>query len=203
VELRADRLTKRYGRAVTALDAVSFSVDGPASVAVTGASGSGKSTLLRLLAGRERPTRGRVRVDGRAPRRARAVGYVAQRADLDPATGVLAAAVADPGDPHLRRRAEALLARLGVPTDVALRELPAGDRRLVVVARALAQGPRLLLADEPAAGLDAAATERVVELLLGTVQSGTLLLLATHDATLAARCDRRLVLEGGRLVDPG
>ncbi|QIG44061.1 ATP-binding cassette domain-containing protein [Nocardioides anomalus] len=203
MDLRADRLTKRYGRTVTALDAVSFSVSGPASVAVTGPSGSGKSTLLRLLAGRERPTRGRVRVDGRSPRRAGALGFVAQRDDLDPGALALSAAAVDPGGPHLRERTEALLARLGVPTDVAVRELAAGDRRLLTVAGVLATGPRLLLADEPAAELDAAAADRVADLLLGTVGSGTLLVLATHDDALAARCGRRLVLERGRLVDPG
>ncbi len=192
MRVEAAGLSKRYGR-TTGLAPVSFEVDGPTSLAVTGPSGAGKSTLLRLVAGLERPTRGRVRIDGRRPGAARAVGLVPQRADLDLAQLALEAAAAARG-PHVRDRAGSLLARLGVRPTAQVGELSLGDQRRVLVARTLVTGPRLLLADEPTANLDAEGGAELVDLLLGTVETGTLVLLATHDAAVAARCEQRLEL---------
>ena len=216
--VRVHRLTKVHGRdraSVTALDAVSFEVSGPTTVAVVGASGSGKSTLLHLLGGLDRPTSGTIDVDGRdvgslrgkaLVEHRRSVGFVVQRYNLLPGlTAVENVALPllplRPGA-ETWERARELLDRVGLgDRDTALPgELSGGEQQRVAIARALVARPSLLLADEPTGNLDSANADGVVDLLLDVAEDGATLLVATHDPRVADRCARRLVLTDGVLV---
>jgi putative ABC transport system ATP-binding protein len=186
------------------------------TVAVLGESGSGKSTLLALLAGLDVPTRGQVRIDGHdtaalseralAALRARSVGIVFQSFHL---MGGLSAEenVRLPlelrGDPDAVPRARAALAQVGLAARAG--HLPArlsgGECQRVAIARALVVEPGILLADEPSGSLDERTGEAVDDLLFELVaRRGTALVLVTHSERLAARCQRRVRLTGGRLA---
>ena len=218
MEVRVDALTKVHGKdraSVTALDGVSFRVDGPTTVAVVGASGSGKSTLLHLLGGLDRPTSGTIHVDDREVtslrgkalvEHRRSVGFVVQRYNLLPGlTAVENVALPllplRPG-PETWERARGLLDRVGLgDRERSLPgELSGGEQQRVAIARALVGEPTLILADEPTGNLDSATAGGVVELLLDVVADGATLLVATHDLDVAARCDRSLRLADGVLV---
>jgi cell division transport system ATP-binding protein len=213
-------VSKVYGRAaggrVEALVDVSFEVK-PAELAVlVGPGGSGKSTLLRLVTGEERPTRGSVLVDGvevgtlggrGLARLRRGLGVLAEdgvllpdRTALGNVTLILRALGA--GRAAARERALAALVEVGLgPARNALpQELAAGERRRVLLARALAPRPRLLLADEPTAQLDATDAGLVVALLRSLPGRGTTCLVATQEADLARALESRvLTLAAGRL----
>jgi len=199
---------------LTILDGVDIAIAAGETVAIVGASGSGKSTLLGLLAGLDRPTAGRVELagtditdldeDGRAAVRAGRVGFVFQAFHLLPALtareNVLlpmeVAGIADAG-----RRADSTLERVGLAERAHHRphQLSGGEQQRVAIARAFAPGPAVLFADEPTGNLDQATGERVVDLLFGiNAEAGTTLILVTHDPALAARCHRRITLDGGR-----
>jgi putative ABC transport system ATP-binding protein len=217
MEMRVERLTKVHGRGpgvTTALHDVSFEVDGPTTVAVTGPSGSGKSTLLHLIGGLDRPTAGTIHVDGREigslhgrllVQHRRSVGFVVQRHNLLPGL----TAVENVALPLLPRRpgaetwqrARGLLDRVGLGgREQALPgELSGGEQQRVAIARALVGHPALLLADEPTGNLDSANAVGVVDLLLDVVADGATLLVATHDPRVAERCTRRLALTDGVL----
>jgi putative ABC transport system ATP-binding protein len=200
------------------LDDIHFSIAKGESVAVVGASGSGKSTLLGLLAGLDAPTQGRVWLagvdlsrldeDGRALLRARRVGFVFQSFQL--LTGLTALEnVMLPlelaGQLDARRQALDLLERVGLkararhyPT-----QLSGGEQQRVALARAFAGNPDVLFADEPTGNLDQKTGHRIVELLFAlNREQGATLVLVTHDAELAAYCDRILELDDGRLRPP-
>lgn len=195
-----------------------FDISGSTSVAVTGPSGSGKSTLLHLIGGLDRPTSGTIEVEGRdvgalrgraliAHRRS--VGFVVQRYNLLPGLTALENVMLPllplrPG-PDVWSRAQELLARVGLADrERALPgELSGGEQQRVAIARALVGQPSLLLADEPTGNLDSANAEAVVDLLLGVVADGAMLLVATHDPEVAARCEQRLQIVDGALVDAG
>ena len=186
------------------------------SVAILGPSGSGKSTLLGLMAGLDRPSRGRVELDGQALDRMdedelallrrRRVGFVFQSFHL---LGNLTAHenVRVPlellGFPRARERTDELLARVGLqdrghhyPA-----QLSGGEQQRVALARAFAPEPSLLLADEPTGNLDSRTGERVLELLVELREElGTTLVVVTHDPAVASRAQRRLHLEAGRVV---
>jgi cell division transport system ATP-binding protein len=213
-------VSKVYGRAaggrVEALVDVSFEVK-PAELAVlVGPGGSGKSTVLRLVTGEERPTRGSVLVDGvevgalggrGLARLRRGLGVLAEdgvllpdRTALGNVTLILRALGA--GRAAARERALAALVEVGLgPARNALpQELAAGERRRVLLARALAPRPRLLLADEPTAQLDATDAGLVVALLRSLPGRGTTCLVATQEADLARALESRvLTLAAGRL----
>ena len=200
------------------LDDISFSIGKGESVAVVGASGSGKSTLLGLLAGLDTPTQGRVRLagvdlhgldeDGRALLRAQRVGFVFQSFQL--LTGLTALEnVLLPlelaGQPDARRQALDLLERVGLKARA--RHYPAqlsgGEQQRVAIARAFAGNPDVLFADEPTGNLDQKTGQRIIELLFAlNREQGATLVLVTHDAELAAYCDRILELDDGRLRSP-
>jgi len=186
------------------------------SVAIVGASGSGKSTLLSILAGLDTPTSGTVRLEGqdlfalseddRAALRAQKLGFVFQSFQL---LGNLTALenVMLPlelaGHGAARQRAREMLARVGL----AQREghyprlLSGGEQQRVALARAFVVEPALLLADEPTGSLDFATGETVMQLMFDlNRERGTTLVLVTHDRAIAARCDRRLTVENGRLL---
>ncbi|SCZ51806.1 putative ABC transport system ATP-binding protein [Thiohalomonas denitrificans] len=200
------------------LQDIDLSVMPGEAVAVLGVSGSGKSTLLGLLAGLDRPTTGQIWLDGieitaldedgRAALRARLLGFVFQSFQLLPNLNalenvMLPLELAGADAPH--ERAAELLAVVGLSERA--RHLPhqlsGGEQQRVAIARAFATRPRLLLADEPTGNLDTRTGAQVIDLLFGlNAEHGTTLLLVTHDAGLAGRCDRALELEAGRLPIP-
>jgi putative ABC transport system ATP-binding protein len=219
--LELDQVTRVYGSGraqVRALDGVSLRVAPGELVAVMGPSGSGKSTLLNLAGGLDRPTAGRVLVDGTdlgaldrrglAALRRRRVGYVFQ--DLNLLAGLTAAEnVALPleldGGGTRRARAEALAAL----DQVGLREragafpdqLSGGERQQVAIARAVAGQRALLLADEPTGALDSLAGETVLALLRARCDDGIAGVLVTHEPRYAAVADRVVFLSDGGVVD--
>ena len=217
--LRCESLTRAYvsgGREITVLRDITFDLEPGGFLAVTGPSGSGKSTLLGLLAGLDRPTRGRVVLDGRdlaaltederARVRAEAVGFVFQSFHLIPtltARENIQVPLELRGEDG-RARADELLDRVGLgdrghhyPA-----QLSGGEQQRVAVARAFAHRPKLLFADEPTGNLDAANGQNVVA-LLGELnrELGTTLVLVTHEPDLAARARRVIRLRDGALVE--
>jgi putative ABC transport system ATP-binding protein len=219
--LELGEVTRVYGSgraAVRALDGVSLQVGAGELVAVMGPSGSGKSTLLNLAGGLDRPTAGRVVVDGTdlgaldrrrlAALRRRRVGYVFQ--DLNLLPGLTAAEnVALPleldGAGTRQARAEALAAldRVGLAGRAAAfpDQLSGGERQQVAIARAVAGRRVLLLADEPTGALDSLAGEAVLALLRARCDDGLAGVLVTHEARYAAVADRVVFLTDGRVVD--
>ncbi len=199
------------------LDDVSFDIMAGEAVAIVGASGSGKSTLLGLLAGLDSPSGGTVRIrgqdlfaldeDGRAALRGACVGFVFQSFQLLPALTALENVMLPlelAGRRDARAEAEAWLGRVGLAGRLGHypRQLSGGEQQRVAVARAFAPSPALVLADEPTGNLDVATGEAVIELMFSlNAESGTTLVLVTHDTALAARCGRSLRLSAGRLVD--
>ena len=185
-------------------------------VAVVGASGSGKSTLLALLAGLDTPTAGAVELagedlfaldeDARAELRGRAVGFVFQSFQLLPSLTALENVMLPlelAGRDDAEAEARAILARVGLAerTHHYPKHLSGGEQQRVALARAFVVRPQLLLADEPTGSLDAASGEAVIELLFQlNRESGTTLVMVTHDESLAARCTRIVRLAAGRIV---
>jgi predicted ABC-type transport system involved in lysophospholipase L1 biosynthesis ATPase subunit len=216
-EVIVDGVGKSFGR-ISALHDVSLRVDPGEAVTITGRSGSGKSTLLALIGGLEQPDAGRILIDGHAlwkePRPARArrevVGFVFQRHLL---LGALSAR-ANVEVPLIgaamhraarRRRALSLLEEVGLAdrADHLPSELSGGETQRVAVARALANEPRLLLADEPTGALDSATSERVLDLLFRLRDRlGMTLLVVSYDLSVGARADRTIALTDGR-IDTG
>ena len=217
--LQVEQLTKVYGSgdaAVRALDGVSLTVERGEFVAVMGASGSGKSTLLHLMGGVDKPTSGRITLDGVSLYdqkeeeltvfRRRQIGLVYQFYNLVPLLTVeenltlpllLDGRTADPA------RVLDLLARLGL--EGKRRAFPAqlsgGQQQRVAIARALITHPALLLADEPTGNLDSAASESVMRMLVQLNETtGQTIVMITHDEALALQAKRILRLRDGRIV---
>lgn len=207
---------RRVRGSVVAVDEVSLRVAPGECVALTGPSGSGKSTLLGVIGGLARPDAGTVTIDGRPPSahgglsgyHRDVVGFVFQLHHLLPmltAQGnvevpLVAAGV---GRAERRTRAAALLDEVGLGDRAAHLpgELSGGERQRVAVARALANVPRLLLADEPTGALDSANSTRVLELLDDArAKRGMTMIIVTHDPQIAQRADRVLSMLDGRLV---
>ncbi len=202
------------------LRSVNLAVEEGTIVAVTGESGCGKSTLLSLLGGLDRPSAGRIVAAGLeitalseaqlSAYRNRTVGFVFQfhflLRDFTALENVMMPGMMGrEGSGSLRRRARELLAEAGLSgrMDAWPRELSGGERQRVAVARALINGPRLILADEPTGNLDDRNASNVEQMLFALVRShGATLVLVTHDAGLAGRADRRYVLSGGVLAAP-
>ncbi|MEW2491177.1 ABC transporter ATP-binding protein [Streptomyces sp. NPDC048411] len=209
VVVQLDKVRKEFGDSV-ALDGVSLEIRAGEAVAVMGPSGSGKSTLLNMVAGLDRPTSGRVVVQGEdlgtlsekglSLFRRHRIGMVFQFFNLLddlPALDNVALAGQLTGTParQARERALALLEELGIADrkDIYPAALSGGERQRVAVARALMNRPALLLADEPTGALDSRSGEHVMDLLLGLNQLGQTLLMVTHDERLAARCASRVI----------
>ena len=189
------------------------------SFAIVGASGSGKTTLLGLLAGLDTPDRGSISLDGhaleqldeeaRADLRRRLVGFVFQSFHLLPALTAeenVMLPLELEGSSAARSRARDALDAVGLRAR--RRHYPAqlsgGEQQRVAIARAFVHEPRVLFADEPTGNLDQRTGHHVCDLLFALNRDhGTTLVLVTHDASLAARCDRRLELEEGRVLAAG
>jgi putative ABC transport system ATP-binding protein len=218
--LEMDGASREFGTGhlrVTALDRVSLRVSAGEFVAVMGPSGSGKSTLLRLAGGLDQPTAGRVRLGGRdlagldeaglAEARRREVGFVFQEANLlaslTAAENVALALELDGIRPRAAMTAaHGLLAALGLEATATRfpAQLSGGEQQRVAVARAVAGGRSLLLADEPTGALDALTGEAVLMLLQQRCAAGCAVVLATHNVRHAAWADRVLFLADGRLA---
>jgi putative ABC transport system ATP-binding protein len=205
-----------YGR-LDVLSGVDLEIAEGETVAIVGPSGSGKTTLLILLAGLEQPVAGSVRLDGRALgeldddaladiRRDR-VGIVFQSFHLVPsltALGNVALPLEISGRPNARDAARQMLARAGLSgrEDHYPPQLSGGEQQRVAIARALVHSPGLLLADEPTGNLDLRTGETIIDLLFGlNADTGSTLVLVTHDDAVASRCQRVLRLHQGKLVE--
>jgi putative ABC transport system ATP-binding protein len=210
----------RVGReTVKALDGIKIEVERGEFVAIVGPSGCGKSTLLNLLGGLDEPSAGRVLVDGQdlagyseeqlAALRRQKMGFIFQRHDLFPVLTareniefpLLLAALS----PEKRRtRSAELLAQIGLAekAEHLPDELSAGQQQRIGIARALANSPLLLLADEPTGNLDSVTAAEIVRILVDlTRQRGLTLVMVTHDTDVAAQADRVLPIRDGRLAD--
>jgi putative ABC transport system ATP-binding protein len=203
---------------VRAVDGVSFEIEAGEFVALEGPSGSGKTTLLQLLGALDRPSEGVVAFGGRdlamlrdnelAHLRLSAFGFVFQQFNLIPTLSALqnvevGLAPTGIGSDALRSRAAALLAEVGLAARA--EHLPAqlsgGEQQRVAIARALATEPRVILADEPTGNLDSAPGADVIDLLGGlAAKHGATVIVATHDADLAARAPKRLAMRDGRIL---
>jgi putative ABC transport system ATP-binding protein len=201
---------------LTILSDINLHILAGESVAVVGPSGAGKSTLLALLAGLDEPSGGRIWLngaeltqldeDGRAALRAQHVGFVFQSFHLLPSLTALENVMLPL---ELAGRKDARAAALEVLRKVGLaarkghypNQLSGGEQQRVAIARAFVTRPTVLFVDEPTGNLDTATGERVIELLFDlNAASGTTLVLVTHDQSLAARCQRTIHLDAGRIV---
>ena len=221
-------VTKSYGgpdqaAAVDVLKGITLRVGRGESLVIVGPSGCGKSTLLNIIGGLDHPTTGRVMLDARnlaeladddlARIRSREIGFVFQLHHLLPQCTVLENVLVptlagrnDSSPGESRERAEALLARVGLQDRMSHRpgELSGGQRQRAAVARALINGPKLLLADEPTGSLDETASQSIAELLVALNRDeGVALVVVTHSRELAGRIGRVLELSGGTLHDRG
>ena len=202
---------------LTILHEINFQLQAQESVAIVGASGSGKSTLLSILAGLDTPSAGTVALagtdlfkldeDARAELRSRQVGFVFQSFQL---LGNLSALENVMLPLELKGRSDARAAATEMLRRVGLAErlghypkvLSGGEQQRVALARAFVMKPALLLADEPTGSLDFATGATVMDLMFElNRESGTTLVLVTHDRAIAARCQRQLRMEAGRLSE--
>ncbi len=202
---------------LTILRDIDFSLAAGQTVAIVGASGSGKSTLLSIIAGLDTPSTGTVHLAGvdlfaldedqRAAVRAQKVGFVFQSFQL---LGNLTALenVMLPlelaGRSDARSAATEMLQRVGLGERLGHypKLLSGGEQQRVALARAFVVHPAVLLADEPTGSLDFATGEKVMELMFALNRElGTTLVLVTHDRGIAARCERRITIEAGRMAD--
>ena len=220
--LVARNLSKEYRSGdsqLAVLRNVSFSIQQGELVAIVGPSGSGKTTLLGLLAGLDTPSSGSVVLDGsdlgrldedaRAQLRGEKVGFIFQSFQLIPTLTALEnvqAKLAPTGlsEVGLRQRAEALLAEVGLAqrADHLPAQLSGGEQQRVAIARALSVEPHVILADEPTGNLDSTTGSEIVDILAGlAADRGATVIVATHDAGLAGRAQRRLGIRDGRLAE--
>ena len=212
-------VTKSYligNREIKVLDAVSLFVEKGEFLVVKGESGSGKSTLLTILSGLDRPDQGRVLIedtditdlkeDALAPLRNSTFGFVFQSFHLVPSLTALENVMFPAelkGDPDARRKAQMLLARVGLSERGSSfpHQLSGGEKQRCAICRALINEPRIIFADEPTGNLDSVNGAAVLELLLELQRErDTTLLLVTHSPEISLRADRVVTLKDGRIV---
>ena len=217
--LRAENLTKKYGKGeseVVAVDNVSFSVEKGEFLAIVGSSGSGKSTLLHLLGGVDRPTSGKVYVDGKdvyslnddnlAIFRRRQVGIIYQFYNLIPILNVeenITLPCDLDGNKVDEKRLNELLKNLGLENrrKHLPNELSGGQQQRVSIGRAMINNPAIILADEPTGNLDSKSSEEIVELLKMTNKKyKQTIIMITHNLEIANQADRVLTIEDGRII---
>ena len=199
------------------LKGIELEIKGGESLAIVGASGSGKSTLLGLLAGLDEPSAGRVVVNGvdlgsmnedqRAQFRGEHVGFVFQSFQLLPALTALENVMLPlelKGRADARAQAENYLNRVGLADRLHHYplQLSGGEQQRVAISRAFSSSPDILFADEPTGNLDTRTGMHIIDLLFALNQEeGTTLILVTHEDRLADRCNRRITLEAGAIVE--
>ena len=217
--IKAENLLKRVpmaGIELEILKGITLEIKSGESVAIVGASGSGKSTLLGLLAGLDEASEGRVVIDGtdlgeldedgRALFRGQHIGFVFQSFQLLPALTALENVMLPlelQGQGNAREQAENFLQRVELGPRMAHypRQMSGGEQQRVAIARAFAAKPSILFADEPTGNLDTRTGTHIIDLLFElNREENTTLVLVTHDKTLAARCDRIVELEAGKLL---
>lgn len=217
--LRVENLTKIYGKGeskVTAVDNISFSVEKGEFIAIVGSSGSGKSTLLHLIGGVDRPTSGRVLVDGKdiyqmnddnlAIFRRRQVGIVYQFYNLIPILNVeenITLPCDLDGKQVEKERLNELLKTLGLEhrRKHLPNELSGGQEQRVSIGRALINNPAIILADEPTGNLDSKASDEIMELLKMTNKKyKQTIIMITHNMELAKEADKIIKIEDGKLI---
>ncbi len=199
------------------LEGITLEINQGESVAIVGASGSGKTTLLSLLAGLDSPSQGKIVLGGdqditvmseaqRAKLRGEMVGFVFQTFQLLSSLTALENVML-PGelrsDPQAEHNAKKLLDRVGLGHRLQHypRQLSGGEQQRVALARAFASNPKILFADEPTGNLDAKTGAKIIDLLFDlNADFGTTLVLVTHDARLAGRCERSILIDAGQLV---
>ena len=202
---------------LTILHDIHFSLRERESVAIIGSSGSGKSTLLSIVAGLDVPTSGTVRLagtdifkldeDARAAVRAERLGFVFQSFQLLGNLNALENVMLPlelQGRSDARATARDMLGRVGLGARLSHypKVLSGGEQQRVALARAFVVNPSVLLADEPTGSLDFATGEKVMALIFDmNREAGTTLVLVTHDSGLAARCDRQIRIEAGRITE--
>ena len=215
--VKLDKHVNSNGNPLVILSGLDLAIAAGERIAIVGSSGSGKSTLLGLLAGLDNPTQGKVLIqgqdiapldeDGRAALRARSMGFVFQSFQLLPTLTALENVMLPlqlAGRDDAKSQAMAALERVGLAHRLSHypRHLSGGEQQRVAIARAFAPRPAILFADEPTGNLDAATGENIIELLFAlNAESGTTLVLVTHDLKLANRCSRVLSLQQGRIVE--
>ena len=215
--LRVENLTKVYGKGeneVRALDGVSFSVEKGEFVAVIGPSGSGKSTLLHILGGVDRPTGGKVFMDGKdvyaqneeqlAIFRRRQVGLIYQFYNLIPVLNVtenITLPVLMDGQKVNQNRLAELMTTLKLTgrENHLPNQLSGGQQQRVSIGRALMNAPAVVLADEPTGNLDKKAADEIMELLLAVNRRGNTVLLVTHEQRYADLCGRKIEISDGKI----
>jgi putative ABC transport system ATP-binding protein len=214
------RTFRRGDVTITALASVDLTIAAGEIVAVEGPSGSGKTTLLQLLGALDRPSRGHVLFEGRdlnalgdrelADIRLRAFGFVFQTFNLIPTLTALQnveAKLAPTGvdAAELRQRALHVLGEVGLAdrSEHLPTQLSGGEQQRVAIARALSTGPRVVLADEPTGNLDSTTGAEIVELLTAlSEEHRQTVVLVTHDHDIAAKTQRILRMQDGRLLAP-
>ena len=217
--LKVENLTKKYGKKdteVVALDNVSFSVSKGEFVAIVGASGSGKSTLLHLIGGVDKPTSGKVYIDGTdiyslnndnlAIFRRRQVGIIYQFYNLIPILNVkenITLPCDLDGQKVDENRLKELLYILGLEKRVnhLPNELSGGQQQRVSIGRAMINNPSIVLADEPTGNLDSKASREIIDLLKVSNQKyNQTLIVITHDENIALEADRIITIQDGKLI---
>ena len=217
--LRVEHLSKIYGRGeneVRALDDVSFCVPKGQFLAIIGPSGSGKSTLLHILGGVDRPTSGKVFLEGQdvfaqnedqlAIFRRRQVGLIYQFYNLIPVLNVvenITLPVLMDGRKVNQQRLEELLTTLNLKDREKHlpNQLSGGQQQRVSIGRALMNSPAIVLADEPTGNLDSRNSQEILELLkLSNAQYGQTLIVITHDESIALQADRIITIEDGHIT---
>jgi ABC-type antimicrobial peptide transport system, ATPase component len=204
-----------------ALNGVSFSIQKGESVAIIGKSGSGKSTLMHLLAALDKPNEGEILINGQNiakmkkrelnKLRNQTFGFVFQQFFMNPKDTVLQNVILPlkiAGVGSRKRKEIALKALESVElTDKAKNKasnLSGGQKQRVCVARAIANSPEIIFADEPTGNLDSKTSKKIEDLLFGlNKENGITLIIVTHDESLAAKCDRQIRIQDGQIVSKG